>query len=316
MEPSETLKSISSEPEPTRVGFPGRTTTMTVGPNTEKWAIPQIPLTTVWTPPPDCSSIVEIWGIVGFTAQPQSCGPPYLLDAGANEYDYGYYSPGICPLDYTVGCFMTGADVFMSQLPGETVGFCVPRSWSCVLEGYCFLAITPCPSTLTYNSFYAESTTTDTVEQILEVTRALAIQIRWMSSDLSILETPPLRAGVTVVPVTVTRGDSGDDSSTGAGATPRRTAASETTPQRNPLREHTLLSNPQHFMVPAPPKDKALNLSEPRLLAFEMSRPESFFSSGLADIGVTRNIYRHPDRQGNPSRPSTTSTPSALYSSR
>lgn len=34
-----------------------------------------------------------------------------------------------------------------------------------------------------------------------------------------------------------------------------------------------------------------------------MSRPGSFFSLGLADIEVTRNIYRHPDRQGHPSQP-------------
>lgn len=127
MESNGISESISLEPEPTRTTFPYRTTTMTVGPNVEKWAIPQVPLTTVWTPPTDCPSIVELWEIVGFTAQPESCGPPYFMDAGAQENDYGYYSPGICPRGYTVGCFMTGSDVFMSQLLGETVGFCVPK---------------------------------------------------------------------------------------------------------------------------------------------------------------------------------------------
>ncbi|KAJ5178875.1 hypothetical protein N7492_002085 [Penicillium capsulatum] len=43
-----------------------------------------------------------------------------------------------------------------------------------------------------------------------------------------------------------------------------------------------------------------VNYSEPWVLGFEFSRPEPFFSAGQADFEPTRDIYRHPDRQGEP----------------
>jgi hypothetical protein len=43
-----------------------------------------------------------------------------------------------------------------------------------------------------------------------------------------------------------------------------------------------------------------VNCSEPWILGFEFSRPEPFFSMGQSDFEPTRDIYRHPDRQGQP----------------
>ncbi|KAK2763148.1 hypothetical protein FQN54_009784 [Arachnomyces sp. PD_36] len=43
-----------------------------------------------------------------------------------------------------------------------------------------------------------------------------------------------------------------------------------------------------------------VNYPEPWVLGFEFSRPDPFFSNGQADFEPTRDIYRHPDRQGEP----------------
>lgn len=44
----------------------------------------------------------------------------------------------------------------------------------------------------------------------------------------------------------------------------------------------------------------AVNYPEPWVLGFEFSRPEPFFSAGHSDFEPRRDIYRHPDRQGQP----------------
>ncbi|OJD40375.1 protein kinase-like [Diplodia corticola] len=46
-----------------------------------------------------------------------------------------------------------------------------------------------------------------------------------------------------------------------------------------------------------------LDWSQPWLLGFEFSRPETFFSNGEEDSCIEREIYRHPDRQGKPAVP-------------
>ncbi|OCK87100.1 uncharacterized protein K441DRAFT_671229 [Cenococcum geophilum 1.58] len=53
---------------------------------------------------------------------------------------------------------------------------------------------------------------------------------------------------------------------------------------------------------PPTPPDNRLDLSEPWVLGFEFSRPEMYFSHGHADTCLTRDIYRHPDRQRNPTQ--------------
>jgi len=43
-----------------------------------------------------------------------------------------------------------------------------------------------------------------------------------------------------------------------------------------------------------------VDYSQPWVLGFEFSRPEGFFSAGLADFCPARDVYRHPERQGRP----------------
>ena len=48
---------------------------------------------------------------------------------------------------------------------------------------------------------------------------------------------------------------------------------------------------------------KLVNYGEPWLFGFNFSRPESYFSDGLADYSPVNEIYRHPERQGRPEKP-------------
>lgn len=106
-----------------------------------------------------------------------------------NDYSWGYYSPGICPTDYSEGCSFptsiatTGPDSGWVSYGGvvldsETVRICCPTGYTCVTEGV-QKAYSQCVAT------------TDTAES------AFAIQVRWQESDLSILETDPTVAGKT-----------------------------------------------------------------------------------------------------------------------
>jgi hypothetical protein len=47
---------------------------------------------------------------------------------------------------------------------------------------------------------------------------------------------------------------------------------------------------------------KRIDYSQPWVLGFNFSRPEAFFSAGPADFSPTRDIYRHPERQGQPEK--------------
>lgn len=47
----------------------------------------------------------------------------------------------------------------------------------------------------------------------------------------------------------------------------------------------------------------SLDYAQPWVLGFEFSRPEVDFSAGIADICPERDVYRHPERQGEPSKP-------------
>ena len=88
------------------------------GPQPETTYPIQYPLTTIWVAPTDCPAIIRTDG-------PEKCRPP--------EYDlwysgYGYYSPGVCPYGYSVGCSETSGYVNSNAIEeSETAGFCVPR---------------------------------------------------------------------------------------------------------------------------------------------------------------------------------------------
>ncbi|KAI2462995.1 hypothetical protein F4781DRAFT_426720 [Annulohypoxylon bovei var. microspora] len=53
---------------------------------------------------------------------------------------------------------------------------------------------------------------------------------------------------------------------------------------------------------PAPTPEESLDFSEPWVLGYEFSRPEAYFSQGQSDRCPTRDVYRHPDRQGRPTQ--------------
>ena len=80
------------------------------------------PLTTIWTPPPLCGSAPIAWEKMVDTT---TCRPPGWENAIMGK---GYYSPGICPDAYYIGCTTTGSDDHGNPIgPSETAGICMPR---------------------------------------------------------------------------------------------------------------------------------------------------------------------------------------------
>ncbi|MCJ1327910.1 hypothetical protein MMC10_004585 [Thelotrema lepadinum] len=51
-----------------------------------------------------------------------------------------------------------------------------------------------------------------------------------------------------------------------------------------------------------PSADDMFDFSQPWVLGFEYSRPETFFSRGYDDSCISRDVYRHPDRQRSPTK--------------
>ncbi|KAH8745421.1 hypothetical protein BGZ57DRAFT_778237, partial [Hyaloscypha finlandica] len=69
------------------------------------------------------------------------------------------------------------------------------------------------------------------------------------------------------------------------------------------LHESFRSENVLFFPAQSSGKGKASSIvdySQPWVLGFEFSRPEGFFSAGLADFCADRDVYRHPERQGRP----------------
>ncbi|ROT43694.1 hypothetical protein SODALDRAFT_44809 [Sodiomyces alkalinus F11] len=87
----------------------------------ERWAVP---MTEPWTAPSGCSTIVP-WNAGEGAGYHETCAPPAWTEAW--YYD-GYYSPGVCPSDYTVGCTKTSGSVnFEDILAEQTAAACVPK---------------------------------------------------------------------------------------------------------------------------------------------------------------------------------------------
>ena len=86
------------------------------------------PLTTVWTPPAGCPTIVQFQSIsgVGSPVADQHCAPPNYQNVWWNN---GYYSPGVCPSGYTVAATIGSGQTLNDNLvgPDQTAGICVPR---------------------------------------------------------------------------------------------------------------------------------------------------------------------------------------------
>lgn len=140
------------------------------------------PLPTVFTPPDPCD---------GF-----DCMPP-----GYSDYWYssiGYYSPAICPLSHTADCTrpsdLCNGIQGPTQTQGEFAWRCCPRLVRMIRDLQVLSRNTNCISS--YSCGDSDSLCTSSNTAMNTEASALGIQIRWKISDLSILQTDPLRPGI------------------------------------------------------------------------------------------------------------------------
>ncbi|KAK3377502.1 hypothetical protein B0H63DRAFT_477321 [Podospora didyma] len=131
----------------------------------------------------------------------------------------GYYSPGVCISGYTLGCTATAGETpgafdegwtWAAISAGETAVWCVLRHY----EGY--------RSHIFGEEFFVSATNGETVEP--------ALQIRWQSSDLPLLEaatasasaaattTSPTPAGITSSPTLPTAATSNTNQTRSGGS--------------------------------------------------------------------------------------------------
>lgn len=177
------------------------------------------PLTTVFRPPDFCQSPWWTHTNTGVAAVSSSlCMPGNFVAYFGNRT--GMYSPGICPMSYTEGCPFPSSDAKFANgkiwaggpvIPGETARICCPEGYTChhdtttspdVQWRKCIKA-GPNPMTR-FTGGDGVVTTTSMM--------AYAIQVRWQSSDLSILETDPTVPGSTYTTpgTTMATSDGGD----------------------------------------------------------------------------------------------------------
>lgn len=185
------------------------------------------PLTTVFTMPDFCQQ--PWWTFRGTPAVSSSvCMPGNWVDYFGNRR--GFYSPGICPQGYTEGCFLPASAATSSadgkpwnggpMLAGETARVCCPAGYSCFEDTTTDAAVrwrkcitTAADPLTTFVRVQDGTTTVTTTTPAL----AFAIQVRWQSSDLSILETDPTRPGATYTGET-SRPSGGNGNDTGDSA--------------------------------------------------------------------------------------------------
>jgi len=100
-------------------------TTSALAPDTTAGPL-HYPLTTIWGPQGNpCYGHI----LAATSTSPESCIPPHFSQVMNNHgiWENGYYSPGICPWGYSIGCTPTGPSVLGKPIyPSETVGLCVP----------------------------------------------------------------------------------------------------------------------------------------------------------------------------------------------
>ena len=174
------------------------------------------PLTTVFQTPDFCAS--SLWEDTMTPPLYSSiCMPPNFNNYW--NWQIGYYSPGICPSGYTQACefptslatFSSFTDEYASSKSwpyyggevnsDETARLCCPTGYNCYSTGMMgvgwsySLCISTVPSTTLRDPEVTTGTAYTTTENL-----AFAIQVRWRSEDLSILETNPTVPGQTIVP--------------------------------------------------------------------------------------------------------------------
>lgn len=173
------------------------------------------PLTTVFQTPDFCAS--SLWEDTMTPPLYSSiCMPPNFNNYW--NWQIGYYSPGICPSGYTQACdfptslatFSSFTDEYASSKSwpyyggevksDETARLCCPTGYNCYSTGMMgvgwsySLCISTVPSTTLRDPEVTTGTAYTTTENL-----AFAIQVRWRSEDLSILETNPTVPGQTIV---------------------------------------------------------------------------------------------------------------------
>ncbi|KAK8091520.1 hypothetical protein PG997_001881 [Apiospora hydei] len=193
------------------------------------------PLTTVFTMPDFCHK--PWWTFSGTPAVSSSvCMPGNWVDYYGNRR--GFYSPGICPQGYTEGCYLPESAASAGTnghpwnggpiLAGETARICCPEGYSCFVDTSTDIdvqwrkCITTAADPTTSYVHTQDGTTTYTTTTL---GLAFGIQVRWQSSDLSILETDPTVPGATYTGTSAKDSPSPDDGDRGGnegGDGPRR----------------------------------------------------------------------------------------------
>ncbi|KAK6820648.1 hypothetical protein PG995_003700 [Apiospora arundinis] len=159
------------------------------------------PLTTIFTTPDFCAPFR--WSHTDVPALSSSiCMPPDFNKY--HDYKYGFYSPGICPMGYTVGCpFPTklagktnGTPFFGGPLiASETAQICCPTGYTCYTGADESKTYSECIATAGKTTYLGYNYMKDTYVTTVTDALAFAIQVRWQSSDLSNLETDPTVPG-------------------------------------------------------------------------------------------------------------------------
>ncbi|GJC80360.1 hypothetical protein ColLi_03198 [Colletotrichum liriopes] len=165
------------------------------------------PLTTVFTTPDFCKELYWTNTITpplsSVVCMPTSWHQVY-------DYSWGFYSPAICPSGYTEGCaFPTslatskdgGIRLGGPVIAGETARLCCPTGHTCYTDSW---AYSKCISTVPTTSFYNSDN-----QPTSQLALVYAVQVRWQSSDLSILETDPTVPGATYTGPRSTGGSGG-----------------------------------------------------------------------------------------------------------
>ncbi|KAI1073551.1 hypothetical protein F5B20DRAFT_574720 [Whalleya microplaca] len=119
------------------------------------------------------------------TAGPASCDPP-LWTVNIKQEGFGYYSPAICPIGFTVGCAIPDVrtkEAFPPIQEGETAMYCVPNGHTCTSDTTDFRG-----------GVWGFSATA--INGARGAVVGPAIQIRWREGDLGELATDPLTPGL------------------------------------------------------------------------------------------------------------------------
>ncbi|KAK3324522.1 hypothetical protein B0T19DRAFT_231828 [Cercophora scortea] len=159
---------------------------------------PLAALTTVFTPPCPTTWLITTTKLPsrnpGFaTTGSPSCDPPSWAESLDSE-GFQYYSPAICPKGLAVGpsCLLSTtrtAQGFPAIEPGETAAWCVPSGFTCTTD------------LSDFRGGVWGFTHQGTKNAAFAATVGPAMQIRWVDSDLSMLETHPLIPGRTLAKV-------------------------------------------------------------------------------------------------------------------